>query len=113
MSPLVQTVSASIFDVTFGLTGRLLTGDITLKTEPFGLAKIKAEDDFAAVLPMGHLGVRVRPLEWLAFEGGAEGMGWDGPVLVGFLRSGPPVPLDREFLFSGSATGIPAWTWTT
>lgn len=97
--PLVQTVSASIFDITFGLTGRLISGDISLKTEPFGLSEIKAKDDFLALLPMGHLGVRVWPVKWLAFEGGAEGMGWDGQYWWDFYGAVHLSPWTENFFF--------------
>jgi outer membrane protein len=87
--PFLETGTGGILNIDLGLNVRTIDFETKIKQEATGLEE---SESYLLPLPMAYLGVQLRPLEWLAFEGEGRGIGYGGDYyysLIGRLKIKP------------------------
>lgn len=95
--PFVRTFTADYVDITLGLSGRYLKGDVTVRDKTLG---IPGDVGGQIVLPLLYGGIRVDPIKYLALIGEFRGIGGYGYEGFEAIVEARVYPIGKWFFIS-------------
>ncbi|OGR03303.1 MAG: hypothetical protein A2511_16890 [Deltaproteobacteria bacterium RIFOXYD12_FULL_50_9] len=100
--PFLETLTADILSVELGIDARIMDVSATVRQDTFNKEASFSE---TILVPMVYLGFRVRPMEWLAFEGEGRGIAYNSnhyyDAIARVKFSPLPTPLRSLFIAGG------------
>ncbi len=73
--PMLRDATNGSVDLTWGLTARLVSSKLAVKDTIFS---VEISDSYSGVLPLLYAGVRIHPINYLAFLAEVRGIGYSG-----------------------------------
>lgn len=94
--PFLELASAGIFSVELGLNARIFDTEVTIEQ-----GSIKESEDYVAACPLGYIGLRVSPIDTLAFEAEVRGVSYSDITIVSAIGRVKLSPLGPLFIAGG------------
>ena len=94
--PFLELASAGIFSVELGLNARIFDTKVTIEQ-----GSIMESEDYLTACPLGYVGMRVSPVDKLAFEAEVRGVSYSDITIVSAIGRAKFSPLGPLFIAGG------------